>query len=146
MDVTISTWVIGLTGLLIMGLLFAFQLVAVLNPRGAWTVKNVYGGDSSATDPTAYFAVNQGYAWADVFFWGPIQIAGSIGMLLGARWGFLLALMGAVPFCYTAITIYVWDRDLGFRKSTVTYWVIVWGMFPAFGLVEMAYCLYRLMS
>ncbi len=145
MDVTLSTWIIGVVGLLLMGLLTALQAVAVARPRGSWTIENVYGGDPASTDPKAYFAFNQGYAWADAVFWGPLQIAGSIGMLLGARWGFLLALIGSVPFWYTAIPIFIWDRDMGFRSSTFVYWVFVWGMFPAFGLIEMVYCFYRLL-
>ena len=75
----------------------------------------VYGGSPDATDPAAYFAFNQGQAWADPFFWAPLQIAGSIGMLLGQQWGFLLALTASAPFWYSAILIFIWDRDLGFR-------------------------------
>lgn len=146
MEVTLLTWIVGVGGLLLMGLLAAAQLVAVINPRGEWTIENVYGGDPSKTDPKAYFAFNQGYAWADTVFWAPIQIAGSVGMLLGLRWGFLLALIGSVPFWYSAIPIFIWDRDMGFRKNTVTYWVFVWGMFPAFGVLEMVYCVVRLMD
>jgi len=146
MEVTVLTWIVGVAGLLIMGLLAALQLAAVIKPRGEWVVRNVYGGDPTSTDPKAFFAVNQGYAWADTLFWGPIQIAGSIGMLLGHRWGFLLALIGSVPFCYTAITIFIWDRDMGFRQNTFVYWVFVWGMFPAFGLFEMVYCFARLVA
>ena len=67
-------------------------------------------------------------------------------MLPGERWGFLLALIGSVPFCYSAIPIFIWDRDLGFRQDTVFYWVVVWGMFPAFGVVEGVYCMIRLLE
>lgn len=145
MEVTISTWIVAVLGLLLMGLLVALQFVAVIRPRARWTIENVYGGEPESTDPRAFFAFNQGYAWADSFFWGPLQIAGSIGMLLGQRWGFLLALIGSVPFWYTAIPIFIWDRDMGFRKNTFTYWVVVWGMWPAFGVLEMGYCLARLL-
>lgn len=126
-----------------MGVLMAAQLIAVIRPRSEWTVENIYGGDPGATDHKAYFAFNQGLAWADVFFWGPIQLTGSVGMLHGHRWGFLLALVGSVPFVYSAILIFIWDRDLGFRKNTFAYWV-VWGVFPAFGALELVYCLVRL--
>ena len=146
MEVTSLTYIVAIIGLFLIGFLVAMQLVAVLNPRGDWTVKNVYGSDPKGTDQRAYFAFNQGYAWADAFFWGPIQIAGSIGMLLGRRWGFLLALIGSVPFWYSAINIYIWDRDMGFRKNTLTYWVVEWAMFPAFGVLEMVYCFWRLME
>jgi hypothetical protein len=146
MDVTLTTWIVAVGGLLLIALLGGLQLVAVLKPRSEWTIENVYGGDPTGTDPRAYFAFNQGYAWADALFWAPLQIAGSIGMLLGQRWGFLLALMASVPFWYTAIPIFIWDRDLGFRRNTFGYWVLVWGMWPAYGIVAGAYCLVRLLQ
>jgi len=146
LEVTTLTWVIAITGLALIGLLGSLQLVAVIRPRSEWTVSNVYGGNPDATDPTAYFAFNQGYAWADTFFWAPLQVAGSVGMLLGERWGFLVALVASVPFWYTAIPIFIWDRDLGFRQNTFTYWVIIWGIWPAFGIIEGFYCIVRLVE
>ena len=146
MEVTLLTRAIAIGGLLLLGLLGSLQLVAVIRPRDPWTIKHVYGGSPDRTDPKAYFAFNQGSAWADPFFWAPLQIAGSIGMLLGERWGFLLALMASVPFWYTAIYFFIWDRDLGFRENTFTYWVIVWGMWPAFGILEGVYVFVRLLE
>lgn len=145
MEVTPLTWVVAVGGLGITTLLNALQIVAVINPRTDWTIKNIYGGDPQATDPTAYFAYNQGYAWADSFFWAPLQIGGSIGMLLGQRWGFLLALAASVPYLYTAITIFIWDRDLGYRTNTLSYWLI-WAMFPVFGIVQGVYTYIRLLE
>jgi hypothetical protein len=144
MEVTQMTWAISLTGLFLIIFLMTVQLVAVFRPRGDWTVKYVYGGDPNSTDPKAYFAFNRGYAWGDSFFWGPIQIMGSVGMLLGEKWGYLLALIGATMFWYSSINIFIWDRDMGFRKNTIIYWVFVWGMWPAFGLLETLYCFRRL--
>jgi len=141
MDATLVTAIVAVTGLVLIGLLGAMQLAAVLRPRAAWTVKNVYGGDPDATDPTAYFAFNQGLAWADVLLWVPLQVAGSIGMLLGQEWGFLLALAASVPYVYAAVPMFVWDRDLGFRGSGFSYWFVIWGMWPLFGLVQGAYAL-----
>lgn len=146
MEVTAFTGVVAIGGILIMGLLGGLQLAAVLRPRSPWVIDNVYGGSPDATDDTAYFAFNQGYAWADAVFWAPLQFAGSIGMLLGFRWGFLLALVASVPFWYSAVPVFIWDRDLGFRQNTVFYWVIVWGMFPAFGVLEGIYCFWRLLA
>lgn len=146
MEVTALTWIVAILGLLIIGILAALQFVAVLHPRTEWTIKNVYGSTPAGTDPKAYFAYNQGMAWADPFFWAPLQIAGSIGLLLGQRWGFLLALVASVPFWYSAILIYIWDRDMGFRENTFYYWVIVWGMFPAYGILEGVYTFIRLLD
>jgi len=142
-SVTAMTWVVAVAGLVLIGLLGALQVVAVVRPTDRWTIDNVYGGDPSDTDPVAYFAFNRGLAIADVFLWAPLQIAGSIGMLMGQRWGFLLASMASVPFCYTAVQLFLWDRDLTFRKR---YWIVTWGMWPAFGTFEPTYCLVRLLG
>ena len=56
MEVTLITWIVGVAGLLLMGLLTAVELVAVIKPRSEWTIENIYGGDPSGTDPKAYFA------------------------------------------------------------------------------------------
>jgi len=145
MNVDIYTQIIATLGLILMGMLMTLQTVAIVKPEGKWTIQNVYGGNPDSTDRKAYFAFNQGYAYADAIFWGPIQIAGSVGMLMGERWGFLLALIGSVPFWYSAISIFIWDRDMEYRKNTFVYWVFVWAMFPLFGLLEMSYCFYRLL-
>ena len=145
MDVTVLTWLVAVAGLVLIVLLGALQLVAVLRPRSRWTIDHVYGGDPSDTDPVAYFAFNQGLAWADTVLWAPLQIAGSVGMLLGERWGFLLALAASVPFWYSAIPLFVWDRDLAIRRPTWSYWV-AWGMFPVFGVVSGVYCFVRLLE
>jgi hypothetical protein len=63
MEVTILTWTVAATGLLLIGLLSGLQLVAVVRPRDRWTIDNVYGGNPDATDRNAYFAFNQGHAW-----------------------------------------------------------------------------------
>lgn len=146
MEVTSFTWIVALVGLALMLLLGSYQLIAVLRPRADWTVANVYGGSPDDTDPTAYFAFNQGIALADVLLFVPLQIAGSIGMLLGERWGFLLALAASVPFVYTAVMFFIWDRDLGSRKNTFNYWVVIWGMWPVFGIVQGIYTFTRLLS
>jgi hypothetical protein len=145
MEVTILTWLVAITGLVLIAILGSLQLVAVLRPRGAWTIANVYGGSPESTDPRAYFAFNQGYAWADAILWAPLQIAGSVGMLLGYRWGFLLALIASVPYWYSAVPLFIWDKDMGFRKYTFSYW-FTWGMFPFYGVLAGSYCLVRLLG
>jgi hypothetical protein len=146
MEVTALTWVVAVAGLALIALLGPLQFVAVVRPRAQWTIDNVYGGSPDQTDATAYFAFNQGFAWNDVFLFGPLQVAASIGMLLGERWGFLLALAASVPFWYSAVLFFIWDRDLGFRQPTWNYWVVVWGMWPAFGVFEGVYAFVRLLD
>jgi hypothetical protein len=145
LEATALTWLVAVVGLVLIVILGGLQAVAIARPRSDWTVKNVYGGNPNDTDSRAYFAFNQGYAWADAVFWTPLQIAGSVGMLLGQRWGYLIALAASVPFWYTAIPLFIWDRDLSLRQATFTYWV-TWGVFPVFGILEGLYCFARLVE
>ena len=67
-------------------------------------------------------------------------------MLLGQEWGFAIALAASVPYVYTAVQFFIWDRDLGFRQRTLYYWVVIWGMWPAFGLLQGAYVVWRFLG
>ncbi len=145
MEVTILTWAVALAGVAIIGALGVAQIIALLRPRARWTIEAIYGGRPEDTDPVAYFAFNQGFAWVDAVFWLPLQLVGSFGMVLGAKWGFLLALMASVPFWYSAVPLLIWNRALGIQKNTARDW-IAWGVFPAYGLVSGGYCLGRLLS
>jgi len=144
-EVTAWTWVVAVAGAAIMIVLGILQFIAVLRPDSAWTIVNVYGGSPDTTDVKAYFAFNQGYALVDAFLWMPLQLVGSVGMLLGERWGYLLALMASVPYWYTAVPLFTWDRDLGFRVPGAGYWV-KWAAFPAYGIVSGLYCFARLLA
>jgi hypothetical protein len=53
MDVTALTWIVAITGMVLMALLGSLQLVAALRPRAGWTIENVYGGTPDATDAKA---------------------------------------------------------------------------------------------
>ena len=145
METTIFAVIVGVAGLVLMGVLAAVQWIAVARPQTEWTIKNIYGGGPDITDPAAYFATNQGWAWADAALWAPIQLIGSVGILLGERWGYLLALAASIPYLYTAIQIYIWDRDLSFRKPGATYWII-WAIFPLFGAIQGVYTFARLLD
>ena len=144
MEVTFVTRIIAGTGLVIMALLAAAQLLVLLRPRAPWVVRHILGGSPDATDARAYYAFYLGLAWADVALWMPLQVAGSLGMLSGLRWGFLLGLAASVPYWYSAVPLLIWDRHLGFTKNTAQYW-FSWGMFPVYGIVLGLYCLLRLL-
>jgi hypothetical protein len=64
----------------------------------------------------------------------------------GDRWEFLLALVASAPYWYSAVFFYIWDRNLGFRQRTAGYWIVTWGMWPAYGVSEGVYCFVRLLE
>ena len=133
MEVTDNTRIVAVLGLFMITLLEVFQFMILLRPRS----------EQSLTPPEVY---DLGWAYADTLWSLPLQIGGSVGMLLGRKWGFLLALVASTFYVYSSIFIFVWDRDLGLREKTFVYWVIVWGMWPAYGLLEGLYAFVRLMQ
>jgi hypothetical protein len=51
------------------------------------------------------------------------------------------------PWCrrIELITIFLWDRDLDYRENPASYWVIIWGIWPVFGLIQGVYSFSRLL-
>jgi len=74
MEVTTLTWIVAVAGVLIMACLGGVQLTAALRPRGPWVIENVYGGSPESTDSKAYFALNQGFDWAEAIFWAACSL------------------------------------------------------------------------
>lgn len=52
MEVTVLTWIVGITGLVLIGLLGSLWMVALFRSRSEWTIDNVYGGHPDATVAT----------------------------------------------------------------------------------------------
>lgn len=52
MEVTIPTWIVTATGLVLIGLLGSLQMVTLFRSRSEWTIDNVYGRHTLATVET----------------------------------------------------------------------------------------------
>jgi len=131
MQVDRWTRVIAVFGLLMVAIIFPIQLIVVLKPNSYWISDNLYKGPSNLED--------SGPAWADILLYTPLQIAASIGMLLGHEWGFLLGIACGAVMIYLYIIIFV-------VKSTLYFWVIDWGIWPVFASIESLYAFYRLLT
>jgi len=125
------TRAIAVFGLLMVAIIFPVQLIVVLKPEIYWISDFFYKGPLKLED--------RGSAWADILLYTPLQIAASVGMLLGHEWGFLLGIACGAVMIYLYILIFV-------VKSTLYFWVIDWGVWPVFASVESFYAFYRLLT
>ena len=82
---TITTWVLVIFGLVfVFALLLYGQLLMVLRPHNQKTKDFLIGNDEDWRDKT-HFRFSFGGAWADLLFWVPMLLAGSVGVLFGYR-------------------------------------------------------------
>ena len=135
----------------IIAIFIAFALCHFVRELGrcrnnAWLGKWVRFANDAFSGLPSWSSVTGFIVLMAVPLFGLLLVNEFLTSLLGSTGWFLLALAASVPFWYTAIQFYIWDRDLGFREDTLYYWIVVWGMWPAFGLIQGAYALWRLLG
>ena len=72
-------------------------------------------------------------------FFAPLFVAGSIGVLLGRSWGYVL--FGAAGACGLYISIILWFTEKGYvypTRGTLRYFTCYWGFFVYWGALALA--------
>ena len=106
---TLTTWVLVIFGLVfVFAILLYGQILMVLRPHSQKTKDLLIGKGEDWRDKT-HFRFSVGGAWADLLFWLPMLLTGSIGVLFGYRWGYVLwAVSGGIS---AYISIILWFTD-----------------------------------
>ena len=86
-----------------------------------------------------------GLAWADLIFWLPLLLTGSIGVLIGQAWGYSLwAASGAISV-YVSIKLWFSEREYTYPGvGPLVYYTYFWGFFVYWGLATIVYTVFRL--
>ena len=85
-----------------------------------------------------------GAAWADWLFFAPLFLAGSIGVLLGETWGYVL--FGAAGACSLYINVILWFTEKEYvypTRGPLKYFTYFWGFFVYWGALALAYSAIR---
>ena len=144
MQPTPVTWVLVLVGVVVLMPLLRAQLSMLLKPDSQETRDLLIGRDENWRDKT-HFRLALGAAWADWLFFVPVFVAGSIGMLLGQTWGYVL--FGAAGACSLYINIILWFTEKEYvypTRGPLRYFTYYWGFFMYWGGLALAYSLARL--
>jgi len=136
--------------LVVFGLVFVFillvyaQIMMVSNPQGQAT-KDLLIGKGGDWRDRSHMASAFGMAWADLLFWFPLLLAGSVGVLLGRAWGYALwATSGAISV-YINIVLWFSERAYVYPSfGPLAYYTYYWGFFVYWGLAVVAYSAVRL--
>ncbi len=142
---TVVTW-----GLVIFGIVFIFlpilyaQLLMVRRPQDQKTKDLIIGKGEDWRDKS-HLRFSYGIGWADLVFWLPLLVAGSIGVLLGQQWGYVLwAASGAISV-YISIVLWFAEREYVYPSAgPLVYYTYLWGFFVYWGIAVVVYSVLRL--
>jgi hypothetical protein len=142
---TLITWILIIFGtvLIFLPMLYA-QLLMALQPHNQKAKDIIIGKGEDWRDKT-HFRMSYGAAWADVLIWLPLLAAGSIGVVLGHTWGYVLwAASGAISV-YINMILWFSEREYVYPScGPLAYYTYFWGFFIYWGMAVVAYAVLRL--
>ncbi len=144
MQPTLFTWALVVFGIITLMPLVAAQLSILIRPDRQKTRELLIGKDEDWRDQT-HFKMAVGAAWADWLLFVPLFAAGSIGVLLGHSWGYLL--FGAAGACSLYVNIILWftEKEYVFpSRGPLRYFTYYWGFFVYWGALALAYSALRI--
>jgi len=120
--------------LVIFGLVFVFavlvygQILMVSRPHGRKTKDLLIGKGEDWRDKT-HFRFSYGGAWADLLFFLPLLLAGSVGVLLGDRWGYILWAVSGGVSAYISIILLFTEKEYVYPHwGPLIYYTVYWGL------------------
>jgi len=141
---TLVTWALVVFGVVTLIPLFLAQLLMLTRPDSQATRNLLIGKGQDWRDQT-HFRMSLGAAWADWLFFTPLFVAGSIGVLLGHAWGYVV--LGAAGACslYINIILYFTEKEYVYpTRGALRYFTYYWGFFMYWGALALAYSVLRL--
>ena len=144
MQPTLVTWVLVMFGAITLIPLVLVQLSMLLNPHSQQTKDMIIAKGDDWRDET-HFGSALGAAWADWIFLVPLAVVGSIGVLLGHPWGYVL--WGAAGAIALYINIILWFQEKKHvypSRGPIRYFTYYWGFFVYWGALVLGYSVARI--
>ena len=138
------TWFLVVFGLVTCLPLFLAQLILLVDRKGQ-KAKDVLIGKGQEWRNETHFRSALGMAWADWLLLLPLLIVGSVGVLLGAVWGYVAwAGAGAVSI-YINVVLWFLEREYVYPSiGPLQYFTYYWGFFVYWGSLAVIYSFLRL--
>jgi hypothetical protein len=141
---TIITWIIIIFGFITCIPLFYAQLVLLMQPNSKKARDLMIGKGENWRDKT-HFRSALGAAWADWVVELPLLISGTVGIIFGFTWGYVL--YGAAGAIQVYINTILWFQEKGYvypSHGPLAYYTYYWGNFIYWGTASVIYALLRL--
>ena len=144
LEPTFVTWILVVFGALIYLLVLYAQVLLVTSPHSQKTKDLVIGKGEDWRDKS-HFRSSYGIAWADLIFQLPLLAVGSVGVILGQAWGYVLWAAMAAIAVWISIVLWFSEREYVYPAwGPLAYYTIVWGFFVYWGVAVIVYTVLRL--
>lgn len=141
---TMITWILVIFGILTDLPLRYSQLLVIIRPHDQKTKDLAIGKGDDWRDKT-HFNFSYGAAWADWVILFPLLIAGSIGVVLGRYWGYMLWMAAGSICVYINFILWFLEREYVYPAwGPLVYYTIYWGFFVYWGFAAIVYGLLRI--
>jgi hypothetical protein len=141
---TVVTWILVIFGFVTCLPLFFAQLVILTDPEGRKAKDILIGKDQEWRDET-HFRSAYGMAWADWLLFLPLLAVGSVGVLLGAVWGYVVwAGAGAISLYINLVLWFLEKKYVYPSVGPLRYFTYFWGFFVYWGSLALGYSIFRL--
>ena len=141
---TIVTWVLVIFGVITLLPLLYAQLTILVQPHGQKAKDILIGKGEDWRDKT-HFRSAYGFAWADWILLIPLFVSGSIGVLLGLGWGYVLWAAAGTISLYINIVLWYMEKEYVYPScGPLAYYTYYWEFFVVWGVAALAYAALRL--
>ena len=141
---TIVTWILVIFGAITSLILFFAQILMLLQPHGQ-RVKDILIGKGEEWRDRTHFRLSYAQAWADWIVWLPLLVCGSIGVLLGQPWGYVLWVAAGTISLYINIVLWITEKEYVYPScGPLAYYTYYWGFFVYWGVAAVGYSALRL--
>jgi len=136
---TIITWLIALFGAITFLPLLGAQLIMILKPHSRKAKDLLIGKGEDWRDKT-HFKSALAFAWADLLVIFPLFVSGSIGVLLGHYWAFIVWLVLGIISIYFSIIFWVLEKEYTYPLvGRLAYYTYFWGFFLYWGIIAIVF-------
>ncbi|MBE9103006.1 hypothetical protein [Vacuolonema iberomarrocanum] len=138
------TWILIIFGVVTLAPLVLAQLTMLAKPHSQKAKDFLVAKGADWRDKT-HFRSALGCAWADWILLVPLVLFGSVGVLWGHDWGYVL--WGAAGSISLYINIVLWFMEKEYvypSRGSVAYYTYYWGFFILWGSLALAYSALRL--
>jgi len=133
-EATITTWIIFVFGLITFLPLFGAQLLMIIKPKSKKTKELIIGKGEDWRDKT-HFKSALAFAWADLLIMFPLLIFGTILVLSGQLFGYVIWISLGVLSIYFSILFWVFEKEYTYKSvGWIAYYTYFWGFFLYWGI------------
>ncbi len=141
---TLFTWILVIFGAITLLPLVLAQLTMLIRSDGQRAKDSLIGKGEDWRDKT-HFRSAYGFAWADWVLLVPLGVTGSIGVLMGQPWGYVLWGATGTMSLYSNVVLWFLEKEYVYPScGPVAYYTYYWGFFVLWGAAALSYTALRL--